>query len=220
MRSDNEHKDVSDGASYRELQLLSEIERDPEASQRELARRLGSALGMTNYLLRNLAQKGYIRVSQAGWKRWFYAVTPAGFARKVQLTVSYIQRVLGHYGEVRQTLREVFDLLPLNSESKVAVYGVNDFAELVFLGLKEVGVDEIDFYSQDNQEGSRFLGMPVRELGTLPVENYDLVILAHLGPKDGKVTHLLDAGVPPEKVVTFFSEDEVKASKKGLKTKR
>ena len=220
MRSDNEHKDVSDGASYRELKLLSEIERDPEASQRELAKRLGSALGMTNYLLRNLAQKGYIRVTKAGWKRWFYAVTPAGFTRKVQLTVSYIHRVLDHYGEVRQKLREVFDLLPLNSESKVAVYGVNDFAELVFLGLKEVGVDDIDFFAEGEQVGRRFLGMPVRELGTLPVDNYDLVIVAQLGPKDGKFTHLLDAGVQPEKVVTFFSEDEVQASKKGVKAKR
>ncbi len=62
--------------------------------------------------------------------------------------------------------------------------------------------------------------MPVRELGTLPVDNYDLVIVAQLGPKDGKVTNLLDAGVPPEKVVTFFAEDGVPASKKGVKAKR
>ena len=219
MRSSNEHKNVADGHSYRELRLLSEIERNPEASQRELAQRIGSALGMTNYLLRNLAQKGYIRVTKAGWKRWLYAVTPTGFARKVQLTVSYIQRVLDHYGEVRQTLREVFDLLPLNPESRVAVYGVNDFAELVFLGLKEVGVDEIDFYSQGDQAGSRFLGIQVRELKTLPVESYDLVLVADLGPKDANVTDLLEAGVPPEKVVTFFSENDFNI-KKGLKSQR
>ena len=130
MRSKDEHSDLPGGHSYRELRLLSEIEYTPEVSQRELSRRAGSALGMTNLLLRNLAQKGYIRMTQAGWKRWIYALTPKGFSLKVQLTLTYVQRVLDHYGQVRQTLREQLEPLALNRESRVAILGTGELPDL------------------------------------------------------------------------------------------
>lgn len=205
MRSHNEQNEIIDGPSYRELRLLSEIEREPETTQRELALKAKSALGMTNLLLRNLVQKGQIRVTQAGWKRWIYVMTPVGFARKIQLTVSYVQRVLHHYGEVRETLRKELALIALNSESRVAIYGAGEFAELVFLGLKELDVEEIDIYSPGDLKGTRFLGMPVRGLETFRPQDYDRVFVAYLGSIEGIVKDLESAGVPPEVLITFFN---------------
>ena len=101
MRSNREQQEIEDGSSYRELRLLNEVDRTPEATQRDLSKRLGVALGVTNLLLRNMAQKGYIRRTQAGWKRWLYTVTPAGMARKVNLTIAYVTRFLSHYRHVR-----------------------------------------------------------------------------------------------------------------------
>ena len=63
MRSPYEQDSSSDQTYDRELRVLAEVDSDPEVTQRALAHRVGIALGLTNFLLRNLVQKGYIRVS-------------------------------------------------------------------------------------------------------------------------------------------------------------
>ena len=67
MRSKNEHKNSDGLVPNRELQLLSEVVDKPEITQRELSQKVGIALGLTNVMLRNLVQKGYIRATNASW---------------------------------------------------------------------------------------------------------------------------------------------------------
>ena len=188
--------------------MLSEVEATPEASQRDLSRRMGIALGLTNLLLRNLAQKGYIRATQAGWKRWIYALTPSGFTRKMQLTVSYIYRFLDHYQQVRRTLRAELASLALNEESRVAIYGTGELAELVYLGLRELGIEEIDVFGLDGSSGDRFLGMSVRGGAALNPEAYDRVVVALVKDTDAICVELREMGVGPDKLVTFFANGE------------
>ena len=205
MRSRSEHEEQTESATYRDLQLLSEVEATPEVTQRELSIRAGIALGLTNVLLRNLAQKGYLRITQAGWKRWLYNLTPEGLSHKVRLTVNYIHRVLDHYQKVRQTLRMELEPLALTAESRVAVYGTGEFAELVYLGLKELGIEEIDFFGATRPEGRVFLGMPVRELASLQPEWYDRIVVALMGNLEEPLSELEKLSAAPQKIVTFFN---------------
>ena len=205
MRSDNEHMQAVESSTYRELQILSEVERSSEVTQRELSQRVGVALGLTNLMLRNLAQKGYLRVAQASWKRWIYTLTPEGLAQKIRLTAAYIHRVLDHYRHVRQTLRDQLEPLALHEESRVALYGATEFAELVYLGLKELGIDEIDIYDPDAPPGRKFLGLPVQDVATLQPDEYDKVMVAILGDTTVPFAELEDQGVAEEKLVQFFA---------------
>jgi len=170
-----------------------------------MSQRLGIALGLTNVLLRNLAEKGYIRVTQAGWKRWVYALTPAGFSRKVHLTVAYIHRFLDHYQTVRQTLREELEPLALNEESRIAIYGTGQFAELVYLGLRERGIEEVDVFGPKSLNGLKFLGMSVQDVKVLQPEQYDRVIVAQLYDSNSDLMELQGLGVAPDKLVRFFA---------------
>ena len=206
MRSVDEHSYIVDGPTDRELRFLNAVNRDPHVSQRELSRQLGIALGMTNILLHNLAQKGYVRMTKAGWQRWLYALTPEGFLRKVQLTLSYIDRFLGHYQKVRQTLREELAVQSLHAESKVAIYGTGEFAELVFLGLKELGVDEVNFFDDEGLPGSKFLGMPVQAISSFRPDQYERVVIAQVGDVGKPLLALFKIGAEPEQCVTFFND--------------
>ncbi len=211
MRSEHEqreHMDLEDPAAYRELRLLSEVHRSPHATQRDLSGRVGIALGLTNMLLHNLAGKGYVRVTRAGWKRWLYALTPTGFSRKIQLTAGYIQRVLGHYQRVKETLREELELVSLNEESRVAIYGTGEFAELVYLALREMRIEEVDIFASGAQPGSSFLGMPVHDLSTMQPELYDRLVVARLRNSNDDLLKLREIGVSPQKLVTFFAYSE------------
>jgi hypothetical protein len=204
MRSKDERKDLNDKSLYRELSLLSLVENDPQVSQRQLAQRMGIALGLTNVMLRNLVHKGYIRATKAGIKSWLYNLTPEGFSLKVKLTLGYVHRVLDHYHDVRQTLADELAPLALNSESRVAIYGTTEFAELVFLGLRDFGIEEIDIFSSGNANGSRFLAMPVRDINTLVAANYDRIMIAMVGEAESACLQLKERGVEPSKMVSFF----------------
>ena len=208
MRSRIEHDETGEVNSNRELLLLAEVQRRPEASQRELAQRVGIALGMTNLLLHNLAQKGYVRISRAGWRRWLYALTPEGLTRKLHLTFAYIHRFVDQYQRVRQTLRDELALEEMNAESRVAIYGTGEFAELVYLGLKDLGIEEIEVFTPGQANGAKFLGMPVQEMSRFQPSQYDRVVVAFLGEAKKQFADLRQIGVPSEKLVLFFAHPE------------
>lgn len=206
MRSDTEHKDLAESPAARDLQILHEIEADPEVTQRQLSQRAGIALGLTNLLLRSLVQKGYVRATKANWRRWIYALTPEGFSHKIRLTVSYVNRVLNHYQNVRQTLREQLEPLSLHSESSIALLGTADFAELVYLGLRDLGIEEISIFGPPGLNGNKFLGLPVEDVTNLRPEDYDYVVIADLAEAESVKKRFLADEVAEEKLVTFFAD--------------
>jgi len=206
MRSQDEHQDFSDSNSFRELELLSELDQDPDVSQRQLSNRIGIALGLTNVLLRNMAKKGYIKVGQATWKRRLYTLTPEGFFHRVRLMRVYVSRVMADYQKVRCTLKDELQPYSLNAESRVAIVGTGEFAELVFLGLKDIGIEEIDVFSTRVVDDQKFLGMPVREISTIHPELYDQMIVGMLTGLESTCEQILDRGADPKNLVTFFSD--------------
>ena len=47
-----------------DLQILEQVERNPDITQADLATRLGMAVGSVNWYLKRLINKGYIKVRQ------------------------------------------------------------------------------------------------------------------------------------------------------------
>ena len=210
MRSKHEHNESIEPSNHRELQILSEIEADPEINQRQLSLRLGIALGLTNVLVRNLAQKGYVRATKANWRRWIYALTPEGFSHKMRLTVAYVNRVLHHYQKVRQTLREQLEPLALHSESRIAICGTGELAELVYIGLKELEIEEIEIFGPTKAAGQKFLGLPVQDIVELRPEDYDKVVIAELGVVEPTGCQTPLSGSDADRFITFFADGKAR----------
>jgi DNA-binding MarR family transcriptional regulator len=195
-------KDGLEGGSYRELRLLEEVDVTPETSQRYLASRLGIALGVANLLVKNLAKKGYIRATRAGWKRWVYNLTPAGVGRKAALTLEYVDRVLDHHRRVRLILRDGIGMVGLDPESRLAIYGTSELAELMYLVLTDMGVTRIDFF--DRRGGQMFLGSPVRDLGSIESSEYVKVMVAYSSNIEERCDELLASGVASSQMITLL----------------
>ena len=200
MRSENEHIRPLEGLSYRELRVLEEMDSTPHVSQRQLANQVGVALGVANLLVRNLAKKGYIRVSKVGWKRWVYNLTPAGVAHKVQLTFGYIDRFLDHYKRVRYSLRQHLASIPLDQHSRIAICGTNEIAELVYLAMRDMSVGHIEVF-EDNPPSPKFLGMEVGSLESLIPEDHTWVILTSPSRSGPIFDTLIDQGMNPTRIV-------------------
>jgi DNA-binding MarR family transcriptional regulator len=129
-----------DVESRRDLQLLEALEQEATITQRTLASRLGMALGLTNLYLKRLIRKGYVKCVTVSPNRLVYSLTPRGVARKARLTYEFMKYSLDFYRDARQHLRRSLTVAVAQRKS-VAIFGTGDAAELVFLLVRDMGLE-------------------------------------------------------------------------------
>jgi DNA-binding MarR family transcriptional regulator len=76
---------------FRSLQILDELAKNDNVTQRDLSSRLGIALGLVNSYVKNLVAKGYITVKAIPPKRYGYYLTPKGIMEKTRLACDLLQ---------------------------------------------------------------------------------------------------------------------------------
>ena len=183
--------------------MLEEFETSPASSQRSLARRLGVALGVVNVLVRSLVRRGYVRATRAGWRRWVYVLTPAGVTRKVNLTVDYVDRFMDHYRRVRSIVRTSVDGQAIGPDSSVGIYGVGEVAEIVYVCLRDVGVDQIEVLQPDTGASGRFLGLDIVDLASAAPQRYSKIIVADTNDVSRRHSELSAAGFADDQIITI-----------------
>jgi hypothetical protein len=75
----------------------------------------------------------------------------------------------------------------------------------VYLGLREFSIEEVEIFDTGNQNGRRFLGMPIQNVTTLRPDQYDRVMVALLEDVHTRSLELRDLGVTTEQLVTLFA---------------
>ena len=88
--------------------MMRLIEARPDITQREMAAELGVSLGKTNYCLRALVEKGFIRAGNFGNSRnkvrYLYVLTPSGMERKARLTLAFLERKQREYEALKSEI--------------------------------------------------------------------------------------------------------------------
>lgn len=92
---------------------MRELEGNPELSQRELAKSLGISLGIVNYCLKALVDKGQVKVrnfrASDNKLRYAYVLTPQGLVTKAKLTRSFLQRRMSEYDALKAEIEALQD---------------------------------------------------------------------------------------------------------------
>jgi EPS-associated MarR family transcriptional regulator len=93
------------------MKVLKVLEKNPELSQRQLAKELGVSLGKTHYILNSLVDVGLVKVDN--FQRsdnklgYAYMLTPRGFVEKARVTKRFLSRKRREYKELE---RQIADL--------------------------------------------------------------------------------------------------------------
>ena len=91
------------------LNVLRKIIRNPEATQRELAKDLGFSLGKLNYILSALKDKGLVKIKNfrknPNKLNYFYVLTPKGITLKTSLTLNFMKRKMREYDELAKEIK-------------------------------------------------------------------------------------------------------------------
>ena len=99
---------LADEVRYR---LLRELDANPAASQRDLARLLGVSVGKLNYCLRALVDKGFVKVNNFRHSdnklAYAYLLTRRGIEEKARVTVAFLQYKLTEYAQIERDIAEL-----------------------------------------------------------------------------------------------------------------
>ena len=88
--------------------ILRILEDNPKMTQRQMAKELGLSLGKTNYVVRALIDKGWVKLSN--FKRsdnklgYIYLLTPEGLSEKTTLAQNFLNRKSEEYNRLKKEI--------------------------------------------------------------------------------------------------------------------
>lgn len=178
----------------RALLLMHELEDGTPLSQREIAGRLGIALGLVNAYLKTLVHKGYIQIKAYPRNRYAYLLTPEGFAEKSRLAYQHVTQFHRLFRTARQDSSTIFSRLREQGVSEVAFCGVDEFTEIAYLSLFDTGLTLSAVYDH-SQVGVNFFGCTIQELHNGIALTVAPIVITSLRHAANYRNELLHAGV-------------------------
>jgi hypothetical protein len=118
--------------------------------------------------------------------------------RKTRLTYEFMKYSLDFYRDARQHLRLSLSHAVAHRQL-VAIYGTGDAAELVYLLVRDMGLQLVAVFAPEPAD--HFLGMPVRGIADHPSVIFDVLVVAVLERPAGTAKLLRASGVPDDKVL-------------------
>ena len=111
---------LKDEIAYKLLKL---IEAEPHLSQREIAGKMGVSLGKTNYCLKALVDKGFIKLqnfyNNKKKSAYIYFLTPQGIEEKAAVTYRFLQRKIEEYESIKVEIESLKSEAALANEVEV-----------------------------------------------------------------------------------------------------
>jgi DNA-binding MarR family transcriptional regulator len=159
----------------RELAILEKLENNGHLTQRDLSKEVGIALGLVNHLLKKMVKKGWIKIKNIDAKKIRYLITPEGAMEKSSLLYKRVESTIHFYLDAKRVIKEKVEHLKDDGVKSVSIYGINHISEVLFIVLKELGL-ELTYVVEEEKEGEEWFGYNVIGMEAF-VENKDGVLI-------------------------------------------
>lgn len=134
---------------FSDLDILEEIENNPDATQASMADQMNVAIGTINWHLKRLIEKGYIKIQRCEKRKLKYIITPEGIALRARLAVDYIHSSFELYRLIRSRMNSILDLCIKDGYHSVFIDGEGDVREICGLTCMEKNVKVLDAPQSD-----------------------------------------------------------------------
>jgi DNA-binding MarR family transcriptional regulator len=170
-------KEKSGDLDIRELEILERLESNGHLTQRDLSKEVGIALGLVNHLLKKMVTKGWIKIKNIDAKKIRYLITPEGAKEKSSLLYKRVESTIHFYLEAKMVIKDKVIHLKNEGIEGVSIYGINHISEVLFIVLKELGL-ELAYVVDDNKEGEVWFGYTVVNMNEFVKSNTNVLIIA------------------------------------------
>ena len=137
----------------RTLTLFNRVESSPNINQRKLAQELGISLGLTNTYFQRVLKKGWIRAKQVKPRRWLYFLTPKGALEKSRLSLSYMNRTLESFRELKSRGDEHLRILSEKGVTGIHLCGEDDLIEVISFCFSGFEIELLSMISEKSLLG-------------------------------------------------------------------
>tara|TARA_B100000242_G_C42953288_1_gene442060 strand:+ start:366 stop:968 length:603 start_codon:yes stop_codon:yes gene_type:complete len=144
-----------------ELKLFNQIEKNKNHTQRSISKELNIALGLSNALIKKFINKGFLKLSQAPMRRYFYYITPKGLVEKAKLTTQFLKSSLEFYTRIRDQYEKEFLKIKKIKHNKIILVGISEFTEIAILAAKITDI-KIDLIVDENYRKRKFCEINVK----------------------------------------------------------
>jgi DNA-binding MarR family transcriptional regulator len=111
--------------------IYDSLERDAPLRQRDLALITGTSLGMTNSVLKRLAQKGWITVKKLNHRNIQYAVTISGLNEILHRSYRYFKRTIKNIMVYKDAIDRVVYQAKRKNYAVILLIGVSDLEFII-----------------------------------------------------------------------------------------
>ncbi len=170
-------KEESGNLDIRELAILEKLENNGHLTQRDLSKEVGIALGLVNHLLKKMVKKGWIKIKNIDAKKIKYLITPEGAVEKSSLLYKRVESTIHFYLDAKRVIKEKVEHLKGDGVKSVSIYGINHISEVLFIVLKELGL-ELVCIVDDNMKGEEWFGYTVVDMDEFLASGTDILIHA------------------------------------------
>jgi len=186
----------------RTLTLFKSLENRPETNQRQLARELDVSLGLANTYFQRVLKKGWVRAKQVKPRRWLYFLTPKGALEKSRLSLSYLNRTLDSFRELKNKGDEYVRILYQKGVVGIHLCGENDLTEILSFCFSTTNIQLLSVISEntllEELEQDQELSLPAKKSG-------ELILLASLEHQNSISKLLVQSGFKQDKHWILFS---------------
>ena len=176
-------KEKSGDLDIRELEILERLENNGHLTQRDLSKEVGIALGLVNHLLKKMVNKGWIKIKNIDAKKIRYLITPEGAKEKSSLLYKRVESTIHFYLDAKRVIKEKVVHLKNEGIENVSIYGINHISEVLFIVLKELGL-ELAYVVDDNKEGEMWFGYTVVKMDEFVKSSTNVLILASFNKEE------------------------------------
>jgi len=179
-----------------ELEILKHVEETPQLTNRIAAEKLGCSIKLAHEVLKKMASRGLFHINKVHSRRWDYFLTPKGIAEKARLTMGFLDFSMHFYHEARKLSSQVCSDLAKSGVKKISFLGAGDLAEIVYLGVKEWGLEIEAVYDDDKKE---FLGHKTQPIDKIRTHSGEAILVCMYDPKQPTRENYLPEGVEMSK---------------------
>jgi DNA-binding MarR family transcriptional regulator len=163
--------------TLRNLRVLEEIEKNPKVSQRDLAKKLGVALGIVNSLIHTLVRKGMIKIRGENNRTLTYHLTHRGVLHKSRLALEWTKNTISFYLQARKRIAAKLKALAEEGVKTVVFYGTNELAEIALIVASEVDLKVIGLIEGGETARKEILRFPVGSAEEMLGQKPDAVVI-------------------------------------------
>ncbi len=202
-------KFFSPTSELKELLLLQHIEKNPDTTQKEIAKVINGAKSMVNVYIDNLEENGYMVRDYQSAKIVYYNITPEGVKRKNYLLINYMRELLDLYRLAKENVEKFLLEIEERGYSKLLIYGAGEVAETILGVIRDRNKDTLKVLAviDDNDEiqGKELLGYKIISRADINHYEHDAVIITSYAYEDEIRGKLKELNYSENKIIRFFS---------------